>query len=236
MQKKLVTLLRLLIVFTTLSLCSGAQEPGHTVTQKQLLAAAPCLVKDKQKLFLLTKEAIEPVKKIRDSHDRLIFFTLKRSEVKPDQPLNQTGETIWQRFSYFDVGSGTHPWHMAALESDANGERIYVILATSYQYKFFLEIYEIDPLRPRQPELIPKFNSYGLSSLNYENQEKPASSFKKEFPIGECGVNRIDTILERDHLLIYADRRDRTCSPVYFRYDLKTKQWSEVTLQESSNR
>ncbi|MEJ7712735.1 MAG: hypothetical protein WKF84_23520 [Pyrinomonadaceae bacterium] len=67
---------------------------------------------------------------------------------------------------------------------------------------------------------------------------QPISQIRIELSQREvlCGLDRLQVSTDSEYLQIRAERADNPCATVDIRFNLETKQWSEVSLQKTKRR
>ncbi len=118
----------------------------------------------------------------------------------------------------------------AAIAKPADKDEIYVVTAESRGGNITLRLYKVD-----------RGSTIGMYPLQldwdqYKKWPKPSipiSEIKTSLE-GVCGISRIEILSEQTHLLIYCEREDEHCPGVYFRFNLQTRKWAKVTIQEEN--
>jgi hypothetical protein len=157
-----------------------------------------------------------------------------------DSPQGKPGEgkVLWVNYfvqRWFCPGpkpSMDVVWH-------AQRKRIYVVTAVSERNKVLLRAEEIDPQKRPIAKLPLRFNNHKRAEWPQDalqlNLYRP--QFEKECTdwasnVDYDGVKQIKVVVEKDSLLVVAEREDLKCPTLCFRYHLDKKTWSELRLQE----
>ncbi|PYV19540.1 MAG: hypothetical protein DMG21_01240, partial [Acidobacteria bacterium] len=116
----------------------------------------------------------------------------------------------------------------ADLASPVSADRTHVVISKSIGWDVNLAVYDVvltQSLGMFPIELVP--NKY----REWPKPASPASQMSKTLVDKIIsGISRINVIVDRDYLLIFGKREDELTSPVFIRFNLKTKQWAELTL------
>jgi hypothetical protein len=107
-------------------------------------------------------------------------------------------------------------------------DHAYVVLSKSIGWDVDISVYE---LRPAQSigdfpiHLVPE------SYREWPQASQPISQISKALK-GKyvSGIRKISVVGQRDYLLILGERDDVHSSPVFIRFNLESKQWTDVAL------
>lgn len=143
-----------------------------------------------------------------------------------------TGKVVWITYLHNDKAIRPEELWSADLASPVSEDRAEVVVVKSMGWHVHLAVYNVQPNRALSDFPI------GLAPQKYREWPQPAE------PVSEIdktlvernisGIKNINVIAQRDYLLIFGEREHEYSPPVFIRFNLDTKQWTELTLATKS--
>ncbi len=160
----------------------------------------------------------------RTSFPNTAFMVVDSSAKSPS-----TGRIVWITYVFRDKQIRPQQNWSADFAHPPSADRAYVVLSKSTGWDVTLAVYSTAlnqeiatfpiALDPQAYSRWPP-SSEPLSQMNTTLIDKEVS-----------GISRINVVAQRDYLLIFAEREHQQVLPASFRFDVNTKQWSELTFQ-----
>lgn len=148
-----------------------------------------------------------------------------------DSPVNDQskGRIVWLTFVFHDKQIRPQQNWEADLARPASADRAYVVLAKSTGWQVNLAAYSMDPHKA-----IAAF-PIALNPQDYSQWPSPSGPLSQMDTtlVGKevSGISDVNVVSQRDELLIFLEREHKDVSPAAFRFNLSTKEWSELVVQ-----
>lgn len=157
----------------------------------------------------------------------ILYYLLDSAGGEKDVP---SGNIVWAIYIFRDDSVRPLPVLAESIVYNHAKDCAYIVIGRSSFPKIGFDVYQAN--LNRQTDFDPaKLDRSDQKTWPKAQNLQPLSRWWKKAHDGGGGIIRVGLIAERDHLLIYGEREVEKAAPVYMRFNLDTKEWSEVILQ-----
>jgi hypothetical protein len=225
----------------TFAQARGQDSPaavGASGTSPKMLTVIPYTYAGAARALTLWREEIEPLQGtellayFKDNPNETNFPNTAFYVVDCDAGDLSKGRLAWITYAYHNKLIRPQQTWSADLAWYSGSPEAYVALSKSISWNVTLSIFKID-----SKEQIATF-PFTLDAADYRKWPKasqPVSKLERKlYDQNISGISAIKLIAQADHLLIYGQREHESSRAVWFRFELPSKEWAELTLKRTT--